>query len=220
VQVPVEVLPRPRLNLQAVVGSKDSAQLVFRRPDGRALSLTDPVSRVGAWVEFELEPIERGTRLDNGLEVLPGDVVLTARVRPDASPIRRNGTLQLRSNHPQMAVVTVPVTVRVRPTIEIRPTEVRLVGGTSRPGTGSTIVQIVHNRGREFRVSDVRSGHPDIVQAGSATGGARSVHNVWIRLTESAAGDATEFPLRADVVVTLDGVETRTVTIPVVVSMR
>jgi hypothetical protein len=218
VHVPIEILPRPRLDLQAIEGGDDSATLVFRRSDGGPLTLSDPVSRVGAWVEFDVETVARDGRLDNGLALREGDAIVTARVRPGAEPVRRDGTLQLRSNHPQMPVLTVPVAVRIRQMIEVRPSEVRLVSGTSRPGSGSTIVRIVHNHNRPFRLAAVVPERPAVVQAGPATDGARTVHNVWIRLTQTASGEPVELPLRADVTVTLEGVDQRTITIPVVVS--
>jgi hypothetical protein len=218
VQLPIEVLPAPRLYLQALVTGGASEQVLVRRTDGRPLEVADPVSRVGAWVDFEFTRVESTRRLDNGLEARPGDVVITAKVRQGTEAISRTGTLQLRTNHALRPVLEIPVTLRVRPMVELRPSEVRLVDGSTRPGAASTIVRVVHNSGAGFRVRSVEVADPATVEAGPATDGERSTHNVWIRVAPVEDGVARSYPLRTEVTVFLENAGRESVTLPVVVA--
>ena len=218
VELPIEVLPSHRIYLQAKTADGDTEQLVLRRSDGQPLELFDPVSRVGAWVEFSMEPVERPGRLDNGIDLRPGDVVLSAAVKDEVEAVSRSGNLQLRTNHAQMPVLEIPVTLRVRPMVELRPAEIRLVDQTTRPGTSSTIVRIVHNSGARFRIRGVEIRDADLVQAGPATDGARSAHNIWVRIAPVADGVVREYPARTDVTVHLEDAGRESVTLPVVVA--
>ena len=218
VELPIEVLPAPRMYLQALVTGGEPQQLLLRRADGRELRLSDPMSRVGAWVEFHIENVDREKRLANGLEARPGDVLITATVRERTEAISRTGSLQLRTNHPRMPVLEIPVTLRVRPMVELRPSEVRLVDGSTRPGTSSTLVRVVHNSGARFRIRSVDVGDDGLVEAGASTEGPRSTHTVWIRVVPAPSGSERAYPLRTEVTVTLEGAGRESVTLPVVVA--
>lgn len=218
VELPVEVLPAPRMYLQALVTGGGPQQLLLRRTDGHVLRVSDPVSRVGAWVDFRIDNVENQQRLENGLEARPGDVVVTATVREGVDAISRTGTLQLRTNHARMPVLEIPVTLRVRPMVELRPSEVRLVDGSTRPGTASTIVRVVHNSGARFRIRSVTVGEGGAVEAGAATEGERSTHNIWIRVSPASEDSPRTYPIRTEVTVELEGAGRDSVTLPVVVA--
>jgi len=218
VELPIEVLPAPRMYLQALVTGGGPQQILLRRADGRELQLSDPVSRVGAWVDFRIENVDHERRLANGLEARPGDALITATVREGIEAISRTGTLQLRTNHQRMPILEIPVTLRVRPMVELRPSEVRLVDGSTRPGTSSTLVRVVHNSGVRFRIRSVEVGEPGIVEAGPATDGLRSTHNVWLRVVPAADSAPRSYPLRTEVTVLLEGAGRESVTLPVVIA--
>lgn len=218
VELPIEILPSPRLYLQALVTGGEPQQLLLRRTDGRPLQLSDPVSRVGAWVDFRIETVDHERRLPNGLDARPGDALITATVREGTEAISRSGTLQLRTNHDRMPVLEIPVTLRVRPMVELQPSEVRLVDGSTRPGTSSTLVRVTHNSGARFRVRSVDVADTGVVEAGVATEGARSTHTIWIRVVPASADSERAYPLRTEVTVALEDAGRESVTLPVVVA--
>lgn len=220
VVTPVQVLPSNRVYLQTVAGGVGEQRVILRRSDGLPLLVEDPVSRVGAWVDFEIETVTSAKKLDNGLEALPGDVVLVAELRSEAEAVNRSGSVQLRTNDPNAPVVEIPVTLRVRPLIEPRPQQVQILLSTIQTEGRSTVVRVTHNGGVAFRITEVSSSQPEAFTAGPATDGERTTHNVWIRFADGLTSAAENLPITGFVDVGLEGAGQESLRIPVVLATR
>jgi len=187
VEAPVLVKPFNRLVVNSLEGEEGSARVLLHRNDGQPLTVIgtatgDPhlVART-AKVSDEPDAEQLGG--------VPGDQWLELVVEPGAPVGTRAGTITLEINHPLVATLAVPYSIRVQPLIEARPGEVRLwTGAVSERRKNSVTVNLINNRGREFTVTGVEVSHPDLFSA--AAYGEHSIQNyLRVAVLENVGGD-------------------------------
>jgi len=121
----VTVLPRPRINLNGVEGDVPTVTLVFHRSDGEKLEITG-VEHSDESVLINSKPVKKEMAIGN-LKALPGDVLVEASVAPGTGAVSINGRLKFKTNHPDAEFIDVPFSLRLRPVIEARPAQIRLI---------------------------------------------------------------------------------------------
>lgn len=147
--MPVEVYPRPRAILHGFVGEPVEETLVVRRRDGEALTLSEPSVRSGE-VNVSLEPVDEANADPPGTRygAKPGDWRVRLATGASTEPRTRRVRFQVRTNHPEKPVLTIPVTLRVRPALIVQPRRVALSGQAGAERHRRRIVTLRHG-GRE-----------------------------------------------------------------------
>ena len=217
VEAPVLVKPFNRLVVNSLEGEEGSARVLLHRNDGQPLMVNgtttgDPhlVART-AKVTEEPEAEQLGG--------VPGDQWLELVVEPEAPVGTRAGTITLEINHPLVATLAVPYSIRVQPLIEARPGQIRLwTGAMSERRKNSVTVSLINNRGREFTFTGVEVSHPDLFSATAY--GERSTQNILrVAVLDSAGGnDGPPVTVEGWVDISTDDPERPKLRLPVVVS--
>lgn len=185
----VSVLPQPRVFLTGLQGERPSAILVLRRQDGEPLAVTG-VEAPDPRLQVTVEKVGEGAVRD-GREVVPGDVVLVATLAPDVAPATASGRVRVSTDHPAAAVVDIPFTFRVRPIIEARPEQLRLVLEDGNSAARATVFRLQHNRQTSFRITGLAPSAPELFLAQQVgEDDRRPVHSIAVRLVDGLELDA------------------------------
>jgi hypothetical protein len=154
--MPVEVYPRPRAILHGFVGQPLDETLVIRRRDGQPLELSEPAVRQPG-VSVSLERVDEAGADPPGKRygARPGDWRVRLAVDDFAKPLSRRGRLQLQTNHPEKPVLTIPLTVRVRPALIVQPHRVVLAAPAGRERHARRVVTLRHGGREPYRLRSV-----------------------------------------------------------------
>jgi hypothetical protein len=215
----VTVLPRVRVYLNGVQGEGISSTVTIRRHDGAPLEI-EGVEIDDARLKATFSTAKEGGTIDQRTTI-PGDVLLTVSVDPDAAVGNRNGKLGVRTNHPKAPLVEIPYVLRVRPIIEARPAQLRLVLEEGNRGGRMALFRIVHNRRSPFKLTGAVSSAPDVFDASLIKNDApQQVHSVAVSLTDDLApGDIEDRRVEALVLKTDDATQPE-IAVPVVIEPR
>jgi hypothetical protein len=102
----------PRVNLVGLVGDDIRKVIKIRAGDGHPLEIRDLKTNLDKWIDFNLKREEGGHSYE--LEIIP----ITS------SKISRRGYVTVLTNHPNRSEVKIPIYIRLRPEMEIRPQHV------------------------------------------------------------------------------------------------
>ena len=215
----VSVLPQPRVFLTGLEGERPSTTLVLRRQDGEPLRVTG-IEAADPRLQVTVESVgERAVR--DGREIVPGDVVLVAAVAADVAPSTVNGRVRVSTDHPAAAVVDIPFTFRVRPIIEARPEQLRLLLEDGNSAARATVFRLQHNRQTSFRVTGLEPSAPELFVAQLVgEGDRRPVHSIAVRLADGLEPDAVGGRRMESLELATDDPAQPLVAIPVIVEAR
>jgi hypothetical protein len=220
VTAPVAVLPRPQIYLSGVQGDQPQSVVLLRRDDGEPLEVVS-VESEGGRLELSTSTVTEAQRVDR-VQALPGDVALRARVAGGVTDANANGTIRVTTNHPKAATVDIVYSLRMRPVVEARPMQVRLVleEGNSAGRTG--LLRLQHNRGTGFSVTGLRPSDPSVFRSEvvGTEGAPSSVHTVSIRLADEVLPGAFIGRRMESLVVTTDDASSPEIHIPVMIEAR
>lgn len=215
----VKVLPRPRINLNGVQGDAPTATLIFRRPDGEKLEITGVESSdelVVVTVESVKIPAEVGK-----LKAFPGDVILEASVAPGAAAVTSNGRLKVSTNHPDAEFIDVPFSLRMRPVIEARPAQVRLLLQDGNSAGRTTLFRLQHNLRGEFALTGVKPSNPKIFRAEVVDGDAKQqVHAVAVILQDDVTPGSLDRRVLESLTITTDDPRRPEFVVPVLIESK
>jgi hypothetical protein len=152
--MPVEVYPHPRAILHGFVGEEVEQTLVVRRRDGERLALDEPeLNQQG--VAVEIEPVDQenadppGTRYG----AQPGDWRIRLAYDGSARPLAQAARLRIKTNHPERPVLSIPLTLRIRPALIVRPQRVVLTATARQTGQPRRVVTLRHGGRAPYRLT-------------------------------------------------------------------
>jgi hypothetical protein len=215
----VIVLPRARIYLTGIDGDRPKAELLLRREDGQALEITGIENR-GDRLELDTSTLTKARTIGD-VEGRAGDVLLTATVAADAPASTSNGTIQVRTNHPDARSIDIVYTVRMRPMIEVRPSQLRLVLQEGNSSGRATLARIQHNRGTGFRVTGLQPSDASLFQAqqvGDDT--TQPFHSLSVRLADDVEPGSMSGRRIESLVITTDDPKMEKVEVPVLIDAR
>ena len=141
------VEPGARILLRGTVGEDIRRVVHIRASDDQPLEITKVQSNLGSTIDYKLNRKDEAHQYDL-------EVVSKATDKKTAS-----GFITLHTNHPKKKVVKLSVHVRIRPELEVRPNQIAFQK-TSKSGDSKggfkRIITIVNNRGKRFRLRELR----------------------------------------------------------------
>jgi hypothetical protein len=216
------VLPHARVSLGGIYGEKPTSTVILRSGDGEPFEVTgvetgDPSLRVTATAVAEAGNV-------NQQEVRPGDVILTAAIgsiTPRTAALNLNGVIKVRTTHPDANVVDVPYSIRIRPVIEARPGQLRLLVEEGNATGGTTLFRVQHNRNEKFEVTALTSSNPEIFTAKGVDGDeAQPVHTIAVMLVDGLNPGSFDSRIMASLIVKTDDKQQPEVSVPVIIEPR
>jgi len=141
------VEPGTKILLRGTVGEDSRRVVHIRASDDQPLEITKVQSNLGSAIDYKLNRKDDGHQYEL-------EVVSKATDRKTAS-----GYITLHTNHPKKKVVKLSVHVRIRPELEARPNQIAFQK-TSKSGNPKggfkRVITIVNNRGKSFRLRELR----------------------------------------------------------------
>ncbi|MBW2580323.1 MAG: hypothetical protein JRD00_05125 [Deltaproteobacteria bacterium] len=119
----------------------------IRASDDQPLEITKVQSNLGSAIDYKLNRKDDGHQYDL-------EVVSKATDKKTAS-----GYITLHTNHPKKKVVKLSVHVRIRPELEVWPNQIAFqkTSKSANPKGGfKRVITIVNNRGKSFRLRELR----------------------------------------------------------------
>ncbi len=215
----VAVLPRPRLYLQGVQGDRPETSLLLRRDDGAPLEITG-IENSGGRLLLSAETLTESRSVE-GVDGRVGDVVLRATVEPDLPASTANGTVKVRTNHPDAPSIDIFYSLRMRPLVESRPGQVVLVLQEGNSSGRAALARLQHNRGASFGVTGLEPSNPALFQAELIGDPAkRSVHSVSIRLAEEVLPGTMAGRRMESLEITTDDEQAPELRVPILIDAR
>jgi hypothetical protein len=141
------VKPGTKILLRGTVGEDIRRVVHIRASDDQPLEITKVQSNLGSAIDYKLNRKDDGHQYEL-------EVVSKATDKKTAS-----GYITLHTNHPKKKVVKLSVHVRIRPELEARPNQIAFQK-TSKSGNPKggfkRVITIVNNRGKSFRLRELR----------------------------------------------------------------
>jgi len=215
----ISVLPRPRVNLRGIQGAKPTETLIFRRADGEKLEITGVETKDKNLV-ITTRPVTEEMVIGRQKAVL-GDVLVIASVAPDVETASTSGRFKIRTNHPDAEVVDVTYTLRLRPMIEVRPAQVRLLLQEGNSPARTMLFRVQHNKRGEFKLTGVKPSNPEIFRAKMVDGDVKQqVHTVAVMLQDEVIPGSLDKSMLETLVVSTDDATQPELTVSVLIEPR
>ncbi len=219
VVAPVKVYPRRRAYLGVVEGEKAEVRLVLHRKDGKPLQVKELKVRDPSLVTARWEEVDRPGQVA-GHPVDRGDVVLVIGSAERIRGTSRSTVVEVGTDVPEEPVVEIPVSVRVRPRIQVSPPQARLIL-PSQGGAGTVrMVRISSTTGTPFRILGIENSLPRDVEVEFDADRSATLHTLTLRVTDAAAAKELALSLRGNLVVRTDDPKAPELKIPIVVERR
>jgi hypothetical protein len=215
----VVVLPRPQMNLTGVFGDEPTATVIVRRPDGKKLEITGVESsdkRLVLTTKRVTDEVVVGRS-----KAQPGDVLVIAALAPDVAPVSANGRFKLRTNHPEAESLDVIYSLRLRPVIEARPRQLRLLLQEGNSTNRTALFRIQHNRQGSFQLTAVEPSNPELFRAEMVDGAVKQqVHTVAVMLQDEVVPGSLDGRRMESIVLATDDEAQPEIVIPVLIEPR
>jgi hypothetical protein len=141
------VEPGAKIVLRGTVGEDIRRVVHIRASDDQPLEITKVQSNLGSTIDYKLNRKDKAHQYDL-------EVVSKATDKKTVS-----GFITLHTNHPKKRVVKLSVHVRIRPELEVWPNQIAFQK-TSKSGNPKggfkRVITIVNNRGKSFRLRELR----------------------------------------------------------------
>jgi hypothetical protein len=215
----VSVLPQPRIYLHGIDGDRPETSLLLRRDDGEPLEITG-IDASGGRLVLSTTTLTEARKV-GAVEGRAGDVVVHATVDPDLPASSANGTVRVRTNHPDAPSIDIFYSLRMRPVIESRPARVVLVLERGNKGGRAALTRLQHNRGASFTVTGLRPSDPSLFRADLlGEPGSLSIHSVTVRLVDGVEPGAFTGRKVESLVISTDNEQVPELRLPVLVEAR
>lgn len=215
----ITVLPSPRIRVNGIVGDVKTTTLIFRRNDGEKLEITDIDSSDEALV-VAVKPVKESMEVGRQ-KAVPGDILIEASIAPGTAAATSNGRLRVATNHPDAEIIDVPFSLRIRPVIEARPSQVRLILQDGNSAARTTLFRLMHHLGGEFRLTEVSPSNPKIFRAKVIDGDAKlQTHAVAVMLQDEITPGSLEGRLLESLTITTDDPKRPEFVVPVLIEPK
>ena len=214
---PIVALPAFRIQLNTVEGTSASQRVLLHRADGKPLEARLMKSSLEQGLRVDLAPADGTEEPIGRISPQLGDLWLVATMeKPAASS--HDGVITLATNDPRTPVLELPLMVRVRPLIQVRPSPVRLWPAEGGPGGASVLVRVSHSGRLAFEITAVEVADPKLVAAKLESTGSQQIHSLRVALVEGVAVEDDR--LRTTVRITTSDPSKPVIEIPVEVLQR
>jgi hypothetical protein len=215
----IEVLPRPQVYLSGTEGDEIVRYLLVRRRDGAPLEITG-INHHDPRILVTTEKLE-APRTVGELAGREGDILMTIATAPDLEAQGINGRFRFATNHPDVPNVAVSYALRLRPVIEARPTQVRLILQEGNEPARSAMMRVHHNRSDEFKITAAEPSKPELFTAELIDGDVdQQVHTVAVILDEDVQAGALQRRAMETLVLTTDDPDNPEVKVSVLIEPR
>ncbi|MCD4750247.1 MAG: hypothetical protein K8R59_12825 [Thermoanaerobaculales bacterium] len=219
VKAVIKVLPRPQLTLRGVVGEVESARLLVRRVDGKPLEIKDiKIKEPG--IDLVVVPVDLKEKAPRGMKPQEGDLWLVATIVGNMNSGNRSVKAWISTNHPKMPELEIPVSLRIRPIIEVRPSAVQLFIQETGGGPRGTLFRVSHNKSRPFDITGIKVADEDLVGASVMDPKKGVVHSIMVELPDALAVKDVGTQRKTEIVIQTSDPEMPELTIPVTVIGR
>ena len=184
VVTPIIASPGFRVMLSTVEGTATTNRILLHRADDKPLAVELDRSSVPEGVEVSLETVTTGDESDGRQKPNPGDVWVVATMEGTVDAMNHNGIVTLTTNHPEAPRLEVPIYIRVRSIIDVRPQRVNLWPSEGGPHGTTTLVRLSHGARGTFEVTSVEVSDPKLLTAELQSQGAQKMHSVRITLAD------------------------------------
>jgi len=175
------IRPRAQLYINGVVGKALETRVLLHRNDGKKLKIKE-IRFADPSVKLRTEAYDSKEKVPPGFKPVAGDVWLIAEVSEDARPGPRNTKAWLKTNHPEMGDLELPVNIRIRPLIEPSPGEVRLMIQKDGRGSRGTMFRLTNNGGEKFTIESIEVADPTLFKASVMDPEPTLVHRIQVEL--------------------------------------
>jgi hypothetical protein len=189
VVTPIVATPAHRVYINTLEGNPKTHRVLLHRADGESLELAleKPVGRDG--VQVELVSAEPGVA-DAGMPpAQSGDQWLVVTADGISGGSDYNDVIVLTTNDPKAPRLELPLVVRVRPLIDVRPNPVRLWPPDGGPDGSSALVRLGHGGRLKFEIRGVEVADPSLISAEVVSQGAQQIHSLRVALKDGVAVD-------------------------------
>ncbi len=215
----VAVLPRAQLTLNGVVGDEPTASLIIRRFDGEELKIVG-VENTEERLVITAKPVSEAVQIGRD-QAVPGDILLVASLAPGVADAEASGRFKIRTNHPDSEVLDVSYSLRVRPAIEVRPNQVRLLLQEGNTSGRTMLARVQHNLKGEFKVTGMTPSNPQLFRATMADGDTKQqVHSVAVMLQDDVLPGSLANRVLESLVLTTDDAAQPQLIIPVLIEPK
>ena len=215
----IAVLPRSQLNLNGVMGDQPTASLIIRRFDGEKLKIVG-VENSEERLVITAKPVTEPVQLGRDTAV-PGDILLVASLAPGVADVSASGRFRLKTNHPDAEFLDVGFSLRVRPAIEVRPNQVRLILQEGNTPGRTMLARVQHNLRGKFKVTGVTPSNPELFQAKIVDGDTKQqVHTVAVILQDDVLPGSLTNRVLETLVLTTDDAAQPNLMIPVLIEPK
>ena len=215
----VAVLPRSQINLNGVLGDRPTATLIVRRFDGEELKIVgveNSEERLVITAKPVTEPVQLGRD-----QAVPGDILLVASLAPGVADASASGRFKVKTNHPDAEILDVSYTLRIRPAIEVRPNQIRLLLQEGNTPGRTMLARIQHNLRGQFKVTGVTPSNPELFQAKIVDGDIKQqVHTVAVMLQDDVLPGSLTNRVLESLVLTTDDATQPNLMIPVLIEPK
>jgi hypothetical protein len=215
----VAVLPRSQMRLNGVTGDQPTATLILRRYDGeefKVVGVENTEERLVITAKPVTEPVQVGRD-----KAVPGDILLIASLAPGVADVSASGRFKVKTNHPDAEVLDVGFSLRVRPAIEVRPNQVRLILQEGNTPGRTMLARIQHNLRGKFKVTGVTPSNPELFRAKIVDGDtAQQVHTVAVILQDDVLPGSLTNRVLETLVLSTDDVTQPKLMIPVLIEPK
>ncbi|HQP44341.1 MAG TPA: hypothetical protein PLV66_11745 [Thermoanaerobaculales bacterium] len=188
---PIVAAPAHRVYLNTVEGTSVEQRVLLHRADDLPLEARLVKTSLEQGLQVTLSPAD-GTEEPVGRQApKPGDQWLVVTMDAPAAS-SHDGLISLATNDPRSPALELPLIVRVRPIIELRPLPVRMWPADRGPGGSSVLVRLSHSGRRSFEVTAVEVADPKLVTAKLESTGSQQIHSLRVTLAEGITIEGEE----------------------------
>jgi hypothetical protein len=196
---PIVASPRFRIYLTTTEGETASERLLLHRTDGEALELTPISNSVRSAVEVRVQPVKKAEEIKPRMKAEAGDVWLEVELKKSDQAFTHNGKVVVATNHPDAPRIEIPMVIRVRPLIDVRPAVASLWASGSSGMGRSTMVRLTHGGAGVFRVTGVEVSHPELFTASVLSNERQRSHNLRVSLADEVTAESLDEKIKGTV---------------------
>lgn len=190
VVTPIVVSPSHRVYVNTIEGQTRTERVLLHRTDAEPLRVTLEAPQLGHGLSARIVPFEDGEVGSGGGPVgSAGDQWLEVTVGADSRPVNQSGMIALATNHPDLARLEIPLIVRVRPLIDVRPAVVQLWLPDGGPDRTTALVRLNHGGRQPFEITGVEVADPTRITARLVSDGAQQLHSLQVAVADDVSLD-------------------------------
>jgi len=218
-RVVAAILAKPQLGfrLKGIENETVSGRILLHRDDGERLE----VSMDTAPFPFDIEVrTERGNKKSDAGNASSADLWLEVTIPPQQEPVRHSGNLILKTNHPEAERLEVPISVWVRPVIDIRPKRIRVDVYEDPSRSRMVRVRLNHGARTPFQVTAIEISDPELLLVKLDSDRKQPYHELQLSLAEGVIASTMPKEVTATVRVSLSDPRKPIIEIPVALVPR